>query len=231
MQGFAGNLAVKVWWLKVAPKSQLWSYRTVEAVNNALNKAAEEDKLTWDISKETGLDFHQPLKNKPTSATTFGIHLRSDLSFKENIRKSTEKAIRLLKVLQTLGNSNGGMSPKAFRALYTGAIRPIFTWGSELWNRASVEVEKELGMIKRAEYQALRKITGGYNGSSHDKLLAIAHIEPLQTKLDDISACWAARSLRTGDIHIRKILETPPPPHTALAMVGGPHSPGRDPTP
>ena len=80
------------------------------------------------------------------------------------------------------------MSPKAMRALYTGAIRPIFTCGSELWNRPGIEHELEL--MKRAEYQALRKITGAYHGSSHEKLLTIAHIEPLKTKLGDISVSW-----------------------------------------
>ena len=155
--------------------------------------------LMWDPAKNTQITF--TLNKKPiTSCNTLGIHLRSDLSFREHIRRRTAKETTLLKVMTRLGNSNGCMSPRALRALYTGAIRPIFTWGSELWNRP-----------KRVEYQALRKITGAYHGSSHETLLAISHIEPLQTKLDDITACWAARSLRTGDPHLRQILDTPPP--------------------
>ena len=62
-------------------------------------------------------------------------------------------------------------------------------------------------MMKRAEYQALRKICGGYHGSSHEKLAAIIHMDPLETKREDISIAWAARSLRTGDTNIRNLLD------------------------
>jgi len=117
----------------------------------------------------------------------------------------------LLNIMTRPGNSNGGMSPKAMMALYTGAIRPTFTWGSELWNRPVAE--HDLGLMKRVEYQALLKITGAYHGSSHEKLEAISHIEPLQSKLNDISACWAARSLRTGDNHIHRTLDHPLTPY------------------
>jgi len=61
--------------------------------------------------------------------------------------------------------------------------------------------------MKRTEYQALRKITGGYHGSSHEKLLAIAHIEPLEVILDDISVRWAARATRTGNRTIKALLD------------------------
>jgi len=107
------------------------------------------------------------------------------------------------------------MSPRALKNLYTGEIRPIFTWGSELWNQSTARAEIE--PMKRVEYQALRKITGAYHGSSHNKLLGLAHIEPLETKLDDLSASWAARSLRTGDTHIRRTLDLPPPPTKHIA--------------
>ena len=50
--------------------------------------------------------------------------------------------------------------------------KTIFTWGAELWKRLGTE--HELDPIKRLEYQALRKITGAYHGSSHEKLLGIA---------------------------------------------------------
>jgi len=70
------------------------------------------------------------------------MHFRSDLSYTEHIRRRTDKAIGLLGILQRLGNSKRGMSPKAIRVLYCGAIRPIFTWGSKLLNRAgTVEIE------------------------------------------------------------------------------------------
>jgi len=123
------------------------------------------------------------------------------------MRRRIAKATRVWKVISHLGNSNGGMSPQSHRALYTGAIRTIFTWGAELYNRPGIK--PELTAMNHMEYQALRKITGAYHGSSHQKLGWIANIEPLHDKLDDISRCWAARSLRTGDPLIRTFLDVP----------------------
>ncbi|KAF8422185.1 hypothetical protein EV426DRAFT_706332 [Tirmania nivea] len=109
-----------------------------------------------------------------------------------------------------LGNSNGGMSPKALRSLYTGAVRAVFVWGAQLYNRPGVEGRLEA--MSRLEYKALRKITGGYHGSSKEKLALIANIEPLKDKLDDMSRTWAARAVQTGDKQIRKVLESKPAP-------------------
>ena len=95
-----------------------------------------------------------------------------------------------------------GMSPQGMRALYTGAIRTIFKCG---WN--CLGIEHALESMKRVEYQALRKITGAYHGSSHERAPNITHTEPLEIKLDDMSISWEARSLRTGDPHIRGFLQ------------------------
>jgi len=40
----------------------------------------------------------------------------------------------------------------------------------------------------------------------------IPGVEPLQAKLDDMSASWAARSLRSGYPFIRNLTDTPPSP-------------------
>ena len=89
-------------------------------------------------------------------------------------------------------------------------IRPVITYGAEIWNRPNGRPNPHLREAEQVQYQALRRITGGYHGSDHDKLLAIAGIEPLQTKLNDISNAWAARAIRTGDRTIRTFLEDTP---------------------
>ncbi|KAF8434017.1 hypothetical protein BGX38DRAFT_1275823 [Terfezia claveryi] len=61
--------------------------------------------------------------------------------------------------------------------------------------------------MRRLEYNALRKITGGYHGSSHEALGYIANAEPLQDKLNDISRSWAARAVRTGNSQIRVFIK------------------------
>jgi len=187
-------------------------------VDRILENSAEEDKLAWDPQKNTIVNF---FTNPRHSETTLGITVDSNLSFQEHIDIRTKKAERIWLVMKRLGNSNGGMSPSALRALYTGMIRPIFTWGAELW----LHQPGNFNAFQRLEYQALRKITGAYHGASHEKLGFIANIEPIQTKLTDMGACWAAKAIATGDPHIRSSLEGPPkdfPPwHNGT---GGPQS-------
>jgi len=57
--------------------------------------------------------------------------------------------------------------------------------------------------MQGTEYQAVRKITGVYRGSSHWKLGKIGAVEPLQTKLGDLSIAWAARHLKTRGRQMR----------------------------
>jgi len=61
--------------------------------------------------------------------------------------------------------------------------------------------------MRRVEYKALRKIPRPYHGSSHEKLGYITAVEPLQSRLDNISILCAARSLRTEDKEILELLE------------------------
>ena len=89
-------------------------------------------------------------------------------------------------------------------------IRLVITWGAEVFNRPNSRHNPLLDQAEKVQYRALRRITGAYYGSSSEKLLAIAGIEPLQAKLNDISNTWAARVLRTGDKTIRRFLEGPP---------------------
>jgi len=179
----------------------------IKRVDAILDQEAATDHLQWDPTKDSRIDFHG--RNRQ-STVTLGILLNNRLDFQPHLDSRTSKAKRLLNVMTRLGNSNGGMSPRALRSLYTGCIRSIFAWGAELWNGPHTKVQtQDMGRIK---YQCLRKITGAYHGSSKEKLGYIANIEPLQVKLDDQSSSGAARSLRTGDKAIRDLAGAPPAP-------------------
>ena len=177
--------------------------RIGKAVDLSLADTAREDKLDWDARKDSLVHFFMGPRH---STTTLGITINSELSFQEQIDARTAKAERIWQVMKRLGNSHGGMSPLALKALYTGMVRPIFTWGAELW----LHRPGSYNTFQRLEYQALRKITGAYHGASHEKLGLIANIEPIQSKLTDMGVCWAAKAIATGDPHIRAFLEDSP---------------------
>jgi len=100
--------------------------RLSREVDHSLGDVAREDKLAWDPRKDSLVHFF--MGPKP-STTTLGITINSELSFQDHIDSRTGKAERIWQVMRRLGNSHGGMSPLALRALYTGMVRPIFTWG------------------------------------------------------------------------------------------------------
>lgn len=64
----------------------------------------------------------------------------------------------------------------------------------------------------RLEYQALRKFTGEYYGTSHSTIAGIAAIEPLERKLYHNSVAWFARYVRNYKPDIRSFLEDAPTP-------------------
>jgi len=64
------------------------------------------------------------------------------------------------------------------RRFYCNMIRPILTYGSELYVNCKVTPA-----LRKLEYQMLRTITGGYHGSSHHSLCAIGGIEPIDQHL------------------------------------------------
>ena len=181
----------------------------VREVNRILEATAKEHDLSWDQQKDSKVDFNEtgPLQ----STTTLGCTINSRLSFQEHVNTRTKKAERIWQVMKRLGNNNGGLSPLALRLLYTGMIRPIFTYGAEIWLHNPPNLET----FRRLEYQALRKITGAYHDSSHEKLGFIANIEPIQDKLADMGACWAAKAISTGDPQIRALLQEDTPGWTA----------------
>jgi len=80
------------------------------------------------------------------------------LDFQPHIRSRREKTEQLLGGMLRLGNSNGCMSPKSMRALYTGAIRPTFTCGSDVWK--GPHTNRNTATMERVEYLAPPKITG-----------------------------------------------------------------------
>ena len=131
-------------------------------------------------------------------------------TWKTHINNRTQKAKTVMDTMWRLCSSQGGISPRAARSLYTGMIRPIIKWGVELWNRPNGRTNTLLYEAERIQYRALRRIIGAYNGASTEKLLGIAAIEPLQANLNDISNAWAAGAVRTDDRQIRQFLEAVP---------------------
>ena len=146
----------------------------VNRVNQVIDEEGGHEHLSWDQSKETRVD----LGRKPrTRCKLLGVEINSDLDFRKHVAERTRKAKGCLNILLRLSNSHSGISPKAARALHTGCIGPILTYGAEGWhNQGTNPWDTE---IVKVQNQALRAATGAYRGSSVAKVGLIANVEPL----------------------------------------------------
>ena len=61
-----------------------------------------------------------------------GIILDEPFSFKEHWKSRIQKARNMIGALNGIGNSRWGISASSWRQLYTGMIRVVALWGSEL---------------------------------------------------------------------------------------------------
>ena len=71
-------------------------------------------------------------------------------------------------------------------------LKQILWLGTHLANPQATE------RLRKLQYKAVRKITGGYHGSRQDLLQEIAKVEPIQTKIWDMKVRAAARILEKG---------------------------------
>ena len=161
-----------------------------------LEETAASNRLAFDPHKNSRLLFQ---RNSTAHIKTLGVKISANLDFRPHIDESVSKATAALKVLTRLAKRNGGLDPKALRSIYTGRIRAIVTYGCELWNHNSLTTSKLAEPLVRLHYNALRRITKAYHGSSHQKLGYITNIEPIQVILDHSSITWAARNIKGGD--------------------------------
>ena len=179
---------------------------TVQRVIQVLDGAAQEQQLRWDPAKDTDITFGS---SKTPPITSLGIKITHNLDFAPHIADRCNKAKAALSILTRLSKRiGGGLNPKSLRSIYTGRIRPIGTWGAQLWN-GNNNLPSHARLIEplaRLEYQALKRITGGYNGSSQQKLGFIANVEPIQAFVDHLSITWAARSMASGDPIIQQAI-------------------------
>lgn len=123
-------------------------------VHRVNDEEADRDKRQWDPEKSL-VKF--AVRGE---AVTLGMHVNWKLGFQPHIKPGTEQVERLWKIMCRLSNSRSGISPRATRARYTGAIRRIFTCVAELWNES--HTRSNISSMIRVDYQALHKTTGGY---------------------------------------------------------------------
>ena len=163
----------------------------ITAAKKARTIVSEElKKCGWtrDLDKDEEINF-----GVQGEAKWVGIHFTHDLQWKTHCDKRLNQAEAAWTCISRLGSSRCGLTPTAWRQVYTGSIRAIATYGWELGHTGSASER-----LRKLQYKAARKITGGYHGSRQDLIEQISKVEPIEVKLWDMKVRAAARILEKG---------------------------------
>ena len=156
-----------------------------------VSEELERHGWTRDPEKDEEINF-----GVQGEAKWVGIHFTHDLQWKKHCTKMLNQAEAAWARISRLGTSRGGLSPTAWRQVYTGSIRVIATYGWELAD--AKETSQAMERLRKLQYKAVRKVTGGYHGPRQELLEQISKVEPVQVKLWDMKVRSAARILEKG---------------------------------
>ena len=158
-----------------------WPGRRPEAITaarKARNIVSEElGKHGWSRDPEKDEEINFGIQGE---AKWIGIHFTHDLWWKTHCSKRLNQAEAVWACIARLGTSRGRLTPTAWKQVYTSSIRAITTYGWELVGPDGNPQATE--RLRKLQYQAMRKVTGGYHGSSQQLLENITKVEPVQTK-------------------------------------------------
>jgi ribonuclease HI len=103
------------------------------------------------------------------------------LTFDEHVRIVAGRAKRLSNGLSMLANTVRGLSQDSMRALYLGAIAPVFTYAAPVWWSGK---RKHARLLTSIQNNNLRRIAGAFRTTPARALEVDTSIPPVEIQLD-----------------------------------------------
>ena len=99
---------------------------------------------------------------------TLQVLINNGSKFDKHIKGRTQKTIMAYQTMARLQNTKGGITRLATGNIYNNLVRAISTYAAEIWQRQTDKHDYDPRYLpmQRLEDQALRLITGAYNGSN-----------------------------------------------------------------
>ena len=167
--------------------------RVLTHANSIITEVATRWELPLEQAKTEKLVLKKKRKRgKPDYVKWLGVILDETLTFDLHWKSRIDKARKLLGAFNSIGNSQYGISPRSWRQLYTGMVRVVALWGSELGWRGQKQF---ITQLQKLQYQALRRATGAITGASQDKVNKISCVEDVETTLDATQQRFMARAM------------------------------------
>jgi reverse transcriptase-like protein len=115
-----------------------------------------------------------------------GVFLDSKLTFKPHIQRKAVAATAAFQRLQSLGNTQRGLSTAALRQLYLACVTTIADFGAQLWWKGSQTHKSHFKPLEQLQNRALLRILGAYKGSPSRALEVEGSIMPVSIRLEKL---------------------------------------------
>ena len=150
---------------------------------------ADKWLMTFNPSKTESLTFSRKhhivtppliMNNAPINEvqqhTHLGLTLQQNGRWTEHLREMITRAKKRVDILRSLTYR---LTRQSLQKLYTSFIRPILEYGSSVWDNCSQAMKLE---VEKVQLSAIRAITGGKKGTSHNKLYQETGMEKLDER-------------------------------------------------
>jgi hypothetical protein len=108
-----------------------------------------------------------------------GFFFDRSLTFREHVKRYTNKALTSVRAMLALGNSVCGLHPKHKRLLYRSCVLPIATYGSRLWMYKGARMAGPLDSLHVMQRHTCLWITGSLKTSPRGVAETLAGIPPI----------------------------------------------------
>lgn len=122
-----------------------------------------------------------------TTAVNLGITLNSKLSWKDQVSKVIEKAIKNLGALSSITGSTWGGNYHSLRKIFKAVIIPQLAYGVSIWYAPTGEKGNQktlVAQLVQAQAVGARLITRAFKATSAQALNIEAHLTPISLELD-----------------------------------------------
>ncbi len=128
----------------------------------------------------------------PTLTTTkyLGIHLDRRLTWREHITKKKNQVNLIYKKLYWILRKKSKLNPETKIAIYKAMIKPIWTYGLQLWGSAKLS---NLNIIDRCQTKIIRAILGAPKYVRNQIILRDSNIETVAQTATHLSNNYIAR--------------------------------------
>ena len=172
-------------------------HQTLQSSLNFINTWSIQNYLRINVQKTQILHFHTKPMNTPITLNNehiqtvntmkiLGISFenhrhKNKINFNSHINNIIVKTTRIKNILHNYCKNTFGIDSKKRQNLYKGLIRPVLTYGSEIWiNHVN---KKHINKLESLQHQILRQSIMAYRTVSKSCVTVLTQIEPLHTNI------------------------------------------------